>query len=477
MMRNKKGFTIVELLAVLVVLAVVITIATLSISRILKKNKEKALSAKEEIILKQAKQYAQDKEEMFENANKRYGNYACFVITVNDLITNGYLDSKDKAIFNEEDDVINPVNNESMKNRRIILYIKSKEKPSSVKYNTVGIYNGPVISMFDNDNQASTLCRESTNSVVGEFVSTSNEVTYTVGETGLYSLEVWGAQGGGDSQESGGYGAYAYVEVNLTEGQVLYINIGSQGNGTTGGHNGGGNAGTSSQTSASGFGGGGATHIATKTGLLTSLSSDLDKILVVAAGGGGAGVSSAKGGAGGGVKGVNGVNTQSESQNLYFGTGATQTDPGYVTNYTSQKGSFGKGANFYQTSASGISSYGGAGGGGGLYGGGGSCRTHAGAGGGSSYIGNNSTDNGVVYCYNCSTSSSLTTRTVSTKNHSSQPIPRYAKMGDGYAKITRKNIETTDAVKAENLYYSNSETHTNCKDVQCMLDLIARMIS
>lgn len=59
---------------------------------------------------------------------------------------------------------------------------------------------------------------------------------FTVPETGMYSLETWGAQGQNAGNNRGGYGAYAYAEAFLTEGQKLYIGIGGQN-----GYNGGGN--------------------------------------------------------------------------------------------------------------------------------------------------------------------------------------------------------------------------------------------
>ena len=65
--------------------------------------------------------------------------------------------------------------------------------------------------------------------------------TFTAPKTGIYSLETWGAQGGdatdGTNSARGGYGAYAYGEVLLTQGETLYINVGGQN-----GYGGGGNA-------------------------------------------------------------------------------------------------------------------------------------------------------------------------------------------------------------------------------------------
>lgn len=123
-------------------------------------------------------------------------------------------------------------------------------------------------------------------------------------EKGKYKLEVWGAQGGnlkdtgytpytGSTYGVGGKGGYSKGDLTLSNSDVLYIYIGGKGAGTTGGWNGGGLG------SRAGAGGGGATHIALRSGELSSLSSYTSDILLVAGGGGGA--QYGDGGAGGGA--------------------------------------------------------------------------------------------------------------------------------------------------------------------------------
>ena len=72
------------------------------------------------------------------------------------------------------------------------------------------------------------------------FDYTGEIVEWTVPKTGIYSLETWGAQGGeatdGTNSARGGYGAYAYGEVLLQQGETIYINVGGQ-NGYGGGGN------------------------------------------------------------------------------------------------------------------------------------------------------------------------------------------------------------------------------------------------
>lgn len=140
--------------------------------------------------------------------------------------------------------------------------------------------------------------------------------------------------------------------------------------------------------------------------------------------------SNATGGSGGGIEGSAGYNTVSPHTG-HHGTGATQTAGGSNTYPASCGiGSFGKGSDFCDDA------YGGAGGGGGFYGGGGSSRGHGGAGGGSGYIGNTNLFSKAMYCYNCTESIDDNTKTISTTNVSETPMSKYAKQGNGYAKIT-----------------------------------------
>ena len=251
-----------------------------------------------------------------------------------------------------------------------------------------------------------------------EYDYTGSVQTFTAPVSGTYQLEVWGAQGG----SSGGVGGYSIGTVYLTENQVLYINVGGAGNGTKGGYNGGGTALTG------GYGGGGATHIATKSGLLSTLSSNIDNVLIVAGGGGGNGASGA-GGSAGGISGSKGVDGECSNK---AGSGGTQTAGGACvdTSY-SNKGSFGaggagKGGN--NGGAGGAGLYGGASGtGGGCYGGGG---------GGSSYIGNTLLTNKSMYCYNCTESSDTATKTISTTCSNETPTENCAKKSNGYVRIT-----------------------------------------
>lgn len=199
---------------------------------------------------------------------------------------------------------------------------------------------------------------------------------FTIPNSGLYKLEVWGGQGGGNGGYSVGYKVFK-------GGTKIYVCVGGKGSDVSpfvdtginpGGYNGGGDGHNTSYGSAGdqkryGGGGGGATHIALVTGTLNGIGKtdfvDNGKGLIVAGGGGGSatnfyGPVTYNGGTGGGT---NGGNASSG------GSGGGQSGGG--------SGTFGVG--------SGNSGNWGGGGGGGLYGGSGG--NEKAGGGGSGWIG------------------------------------------------------------------------------------------
>lgn len=151
-----------------------------------------------------------------------------------------------------------------------------------------------------------------------DFSYTGNVQSFTVPTTGIYKLEVWGAQGGGVSGDfpdnqtsySGGKGAYVVGYKVLNAGDTLYVCIGSKPSNVTkndiwdynwskgGGYNCGGSGGGRVAAAddppdlmyrAMGAGGG-ATHMALNSnrGVLSNYSSNANELLVVAGGGSGA---------------------------------------------------------------------------------------------------------------------------------------------------------------------------------------------
>lgn len=206
-----------------------------------------------------------------------------------------------------------------------------------------------------------------------DFGYTGGIQTFIAPETGPYTLEVWGASGGGWGNHGPTPGGYSSGMVNLNAGETLYICNGGRGADTTqasgNGYNGGASYGR--------YGGsGGATHIAKANGTLSSLSGNRGSVLIVAGGGGSNGWWGSTG-TGGGLEGGNSGNTQPGHERNY-NTAGTQTRSGLQGN----QGGFGYGGVGYNAGGSG---------GGGWYGGSGAGRygtdKYAGGGGGSGYIG------------------------------------------------------------------------------------------
>lgn len=203
---------------------------------------------------------------------------------------------------------------------------------------------------------------------------------FTAPKKGIYKLEVWGAQGGGDY---GGKGGYSYGHALLEKGAAVYVCCGQAGKSwsTATTYNGGG--GTTAKyldltehykPTTSGPSGGGATHMATMDGTLAAIGEgNLASVLLVAGGGGGRDApvswdtSTATGGSGGGASGG------SSTKGSYTAAGGTQTG-----GYAFGQGQTGRaiyadyeGTNNYNNRCAG-------GGGGGLYGG--YARTDSGSG-------------------------------------------------------------------------------------------------
>ena len=262
-----------------------------------------------------------------------------------------------------------------------------------------------------------------------DFDYTGGEQTFIAPTTGTYKLETWGAQGGSINETYyGGYGAYSFGNIKISQNDKLYINIGGQGSDYSldklapGGYNGGGYGGVPNTTYSDrqgGCGGGGATHIAITSGLLSSFENKKEGILIVAGGGGGGASVDVMGSDGGGYKGNDGG--YSSLFPTYHGTGGTQTIGGFDFTINSNYGTFGQGSGFSDNVK-----YGGNGGGG-----------------GSGYIGNTLLTEKTMYCYKCAESNETSTKTISTTCTRATPTANCAKQGNGYARITLISAQST----------------------------------
>ena len=239
-------------------------------------------------------------------------------------------------------------------------------------------------------------------------------------DPGTYDIECWGANGGDYTAESkaGGIGGYSKGTIKLTSTTTLYVAVGGRGGNSGSGATGGFNGGGYTNTDANSQSGGGATHVATVTGQLASLSSTKNSVIIVAGGGGAIGSTTTVAGHGGGLNGIDGTVASS---------GGTQTTGGINGTTTNAAGIFGSGAYYSPNTIATISS----GGGGGWYGGAWATRSSASAGGGSSYIQTSTTLTALSIVPTIPLSSGVTYA----GNDVSKPAnPDIA--GNGYVKIT-----------------------------------------
>lgn len=121
---NKKGFTLVELLAVIIILAVILTIILPSVSKTLKKSKNTIYDIQVNDILKSTYDYSLKNIKLLPESGKTY-------ITLNELKRSGFI----------ENDLKNPKTNEAFSNDLVIsienvgIRYKDKEKNSLLNGN------------------------------------------------------------------------------------------------------------------------------------------------------------------------------------------------------------------------------------------------------------------------------------------------------------------------------------------------------
>ena len=402
--KNNKGFTLIELMAVVIVLIIIIFIAIIKVNKSVDETRENTIIANAGMYIKAANGFVSG--EAISDPTYEEGYF-----TVSELEQSGVKISGTKP------------------NSGYIYVYDSEVYISCLVYDDYYIdYSSGNMSKPKEGN-----CP--TFEAINNFEYTGHQEIFNVQNDATYKLEVWGAQGGNINDiYYGGYGGYSVGYVKLKKGDKLYVNVGGAGviNGA-GGYNGGGNS-----TLYNSGSGGGATSIATKSGQLSTLSGDIDKILIVAGGGGGSKYYgdtssysstrdySGSGGSGGGAIGAPGI---ASTATVYgVGLGGSQTMGGYTSTggNGSNSGLFGKGVS--------TNGYSGSGSGAGFYGGG--TLEHGPAGGGSGYVGNKKLFNGVMYCYGCNLANNPKTKTVPTVCTDENPTENCAKKLNGYARIS-----------------------------------------
>ena len=446
--NKRRGFTLIEILAVIIIIAVIFTFAIPEVLNMIEKSNKKAFKSTNEYLLGMVVDECA--------VNEMHTDELAIEYDINNneispkldykgkLPTNGkiYVTDTCDISFNTNNDKYCAMKFEGDLNVYVGTYIEGKCQVDGVTKYTLtlnpqgGIVSDSTIEFYHNDKYGilevptrsgytflgwftdpigGDLITESTSVINGShtvyahwtpiytYSYTGNYQTFTAPLTGTYFFETWGAQGGGN----GGRGAYASGSLKVNAGTTYYVFVGQNPTTSAGGYNGGGSCGSQAASVLSGKGGGGATDIRTTNG---NTSFDQRRRIMVAAGGG----STTAGGYGGALVGGNGITEGSYlclDGNKYdtftngciftITTGANQTSGGIggkasVSSYPYMYNNWviGEPGNFYQGSnnVSGCTNdfcKWSAGGGGGWYGGGGGANTAIyimGGGGGSSFV-------------------------------------------------------------------------------------------
>ena len=331
MNKNKKnnGFTLVELLAVTVILIIIIFIAVTRVRNSTAKSRLNSIKADAITYIKAANDFAS----VDNLTSSRLKDNA---LNLDDLEELGIKVSGEKpksAIVSFNDFEVN--------------YACLTYGKYYVEYQD-GNYNDPVKGTCPE--------QETNKEVLAEYNYSGNYETFTATRGGYYAIELWGAASGTPWHTNIGSsgGGYAYGEIKLDPGDKLYIYVGQMGlsldgtnsfGGPVGGWNGGGAGGNRIS-----YSGGGATDVRLVSGAWNDVKSLASRIMVAGGGGGSDDNSSAtndgRGGAGGGINSI-GAWIGSTYHEEYRATQTSGSNFGYASNVTSNADTGGAGGGYY----------------------------------------------------------------------------------------------------------------------------------
>ena len=190
-MKNKKGFTLVELMAVVIILIIIVFIAINKVNKSTKEARDKTIVANAGLYVKAVNGFISEK-------TINDDNYESGKLTVSQLDSEGVTISGTKP------------------DSGYVVFSNSEVKYACFVYSGYNItYEEGDFSDITNDE-----CEDLPISY--NFTYKNKEEVFTVPVSGEYILEVWGGQGGSYSNTTGGYAADHLIDRFSYRKQLLH---------------------------------------------------------------------------------------------------------------------------------------------------------------------------------------------------------------------------------------------------------------
>lgn len=139
-MVKNKGFTMMELLAVIAILSIIIVISVPAIVSIANRNKQNMYCNKVKTVLKSAQLYGEDNISTFDGDGVKCSVSSkqiekCQITTIRDLAKKGYLNLEAVNNATAKNEFLDPRTYTSMLNDRVMIFIVNKRVSASFVYN------------------------------------------------------------------------------------------------------------------------------------------------------------------------------------------------------------------------------------------------------------------------------------------------------------------------------------------------------
>lgn len=145
--ENRKGFTLVEILAVIVILAILIAVAVPSVLTLSSKMKGNMYCSKIETVEKAAQVYGQENSDTLYNKVSSVCSVVesdksvttvkqCLTVQVSELLAKGYLNKEENYNTKVKDEFYDPRDSTSMKTDKVYVYVQNKRIYAKFIYKT-----------------------------------------------------------------------------------------------------------------------------------------------------------------------------------------------------------------------------------------------------------------------------------------------------------------------------------------------------